>query len=280
MGFALKPLGVRMQELEKRLTGLPPAMVKVAPFKVALDDGTEMDLAGGYYPIKMDPRFSEKGIQQDAKETAQNAMQSGYVRATTSKGYTKERTGFGGPLDLDYELVLTDHVSKVAKDLSHREFMLSSQRLLLDTDVRKTLRETLGPAYEKQFMPWLRTIINDRNGSVQQGLGDLSSAMQTLRSNIVAGAIGFKVSTSLLQITHAPRMMLYAKPGSIAQSLVDFLARPREMTRENQELSPNEMRFRGDNLDRDVRAVLREPSYKGRVREEGCGGGAIHAGDS
>ena len=259
---SLKPLGVRMQELERRLTGLPPSMVKVTPFKVALDDGTEMDLAGGYYPIKMDPRYSDRGIQQEAKETAQNAMQSGYVRATTSKGYTKERTGFGGPLDLDYERVLTDHVSKVAKDLSHREFMLSSQRLLLDTEVRRTLRETLGPAYEKQFMPWLRTIINDRNGSVQQGLGDMSRLMQTLRSNIVAGAIGFKVSTSLLQITHAPRMLLYAKPGSIAQSLVDFLARPGEMTRENQELSPNEMRFRGDNLDRDVRAVLREPSYK------------------
>jgi hypothetical protein len=259
---SLKPLGERMQEMEKRLTGLPPSMVKVTPFKVALDDGTEMDLAGGYYPIKMDPRFSDKGIQQEAKETAQNAMQSGYVRATTSKGYTKERTGFGGPLDLDYERVLTGHVAKVSKDLSHREFMLSSQRLLLDTEVRKTLRETLGPAYENQFMPWLRTIINDRNGSVQQGLGDLSHAMQTLRSNLVAASIGFKVSTSLLQITHAPRMMLYARPGSIAQSLVDFLAHPIEMTRETRELSPNEMRFRGDNLDRDVRAVLRNPAYK------------------
>jgi hypothetical protein len=259
---SLKPLGERMREMETRLTGLPPSMVKVTPFKVALDDGTEMDLAGGYYPIKMDPRFSDKGMQQEAKETAQNAMQSGYVRAATSKGYTKERTGFGGPLDLDYERVLTDHVAKVAKDLSHREFMLSTQRLLLDTEVRKTLRETLGPAYEAQFMPWLRTIINDRNGSVQQGLGDLSNMMQTLRGNMVAASIGFKVSTSLLQITHAPRMLLYARPGSIAQSLVDFLARPLEMTRENRELSPNEMRFRGDNLDRDVRAVLREPSYK------------------
>lgn len=260
---SLKPLGERMQELEKRLTGLPPAMVKVTPFRVALEDGTEMDLAGGYFPITMDPRFSERAIHQDAKETAQNAMQSGYVRATTSRGYTKERTGFGGPLLLDYEQVLTNHVAKVAKDLSHREFMLSSQRLLLDTEVRKTLRETLGPAYEKQFMPWLRTIINDRNGSVEQGLGDLSNMMQTLRSNIVAAEMGFKVSTSLLQITHAPRMVLYARWGSLAQSLIDFLANPREMTRQNQELSPNEMRFRGDSLDRDIRAELQKPEYQG-----------------
>ena len=259
---SLKPMGERMQELEKRLTGLPPAMVKVTPFKVALDDGTEMDLAGGYFPIVMDPRFSERAIQQDAKETAQNAMQSGYVRATTSKGYTKERTGFGGPLLLDYEQVLTNHVAKVAKDLSHREFMLSSQRLLLDTEVRRTLRETLGPAYEQQFMPWLRTIINDNNGSVQERTDTFKNFMQGLRGNIVAASLGFNASTSLLQISHAPRMLLYARPASLVQSFVEFLAHPIERTREIRELSPNEMRFRGDNLDRDVRAVLQEPEYK------------------
>jgi len=210
----------------------------------------------------MDPRFSQRAIEQDSRETAQNAMQSGYVRATTAKGYTKERTGFGGPLLLDYEQALTSHVAKVTKDLSHREFMLSTQRLLLDTDVRKTLRETLGPQYEKQFMPWLRTIINDNNGSVQEGLDGLKDGMQKLRGNIVAASLGFNVSTSLLQVSHAPRMMLYAKPASLAQSFVDFMSRPIEATREIRELSPNEMRFRGDNLDRDIRGVLQAPEYK------------------
>lgn len=259
---SLKPLGDRMQELEKRLTGLPPAMVKVDPFKVVLDDGTEMDLSGGYYPIKMDPRFSQRAIEQDSKESAQNAMQSGYVRATTAKGYTKERSGFGGPLLLDYEHVLTSHVAQVAKDLSHREFMLSSQRLLLDTEVRRTLRETLGPAYEQQFMPWLRTIINDNNGSTQERLDGLKDLMQKTRGNIVAASLGFNASTSLLQVSHAPRMLLYAKPGSLAQAFVDLLAHPIENSREIRELSPNEMRFRSDNLDRDIRAVLQNPSYQ------------------
>lgn len=260
---SLKPLGVRMQELEKRLTGLPPAMVKVTPLKIALDHGEEINLAGGYFPIVMDPKYSQRAIEQDSRETAQNAMQSGYVRATTAKGYTKERTGFGGPLLLDYEQALTSHVAKVTKDLSHREFMLSSQRLLLDTEVRKTLRETLGPAYEQQFMPWLRTIINDNNGSVQERLDGVKDAMQKLRGNFVTAALSFNPATSLLQISHAPRMLLYARPASLAQSLVDFLARPVESTQEIRELSPNEMRFRGENLDRDLRAVLQKPEYSG-----------------
>ena len=260
---SLKPMGERMRELEQRLTGLPPSMVKVTPFRVALEDGTEMDLEGGYFPIVMDPRFSERGSQQDAKETAQNAMQQGYVRATTSRGYTKERTGYGGPLLLDYEQALTSHVAKVAKDLSHREFMLSTQRLLLDPEVRKTLRETLGPEYEAQFMPWLKAIINDNNGSVQERLDGLKSAMQKLRSNIVVAALSFNPITSLLQVSHTPRMFLYAQPRSLAQSLVDFLARPAQMTQEIRDLSPNEMKFRGDNLDRDLRAVVLDPRYQG-----------------
>jgi Large polyvalent protein associated domain 22 len=267
---SLKPLGDRANELQQRLTGLPLQMVKVTPFKVALDDGTEMDLAGGYFPIVMDPEHSQRAIEQDAKETAQNAMQSGYVRATTSKGYTKARTGYGGQLLLDYEQGLTSHVAKVAKDLSHREFMLMSQRFLLDNDVRRTLRETLGRQYEKQFMPWLRTIINDNNGSVQEGTDTVKAGMQKLRGNIVAASLGFNASTSLLQISHAPRMLLYAKPASLTQAFLDLVHRPIEATREIRDLSPNEMRFRGDNLDRDIRAVLQQPEYRsGYTRKVG-----------
>lgn len=261
----LKPLGERMTELEKRLTGLPPVMVKVTPFKVVPEGGTEMELEGGYYPIKMDPRFSDRAITQDAGESAQNAMQSGYVRATTSRGYTKERTGFGGPLQLDFEQVLTDHTAKVIKDLTHREFMLAANRLLLDTEVRNTLRETLGPAYEEQFMPWLRTIINDRNGSAVQGLSTFSRMVRGLRSNLTLATLSFKISTSLLQWTHAPRMLLMTRPASYAQAMIDFMAHPLDMTREIRDLSANEMRFRGEDLDRDIREKLQDLGGKKSV---------------
>ena len=265
---SLKPLGQRMNEQEQRLSGLPPKMVEVLPLRVTPVDGdSEIELAGGYYPIAYDPKFTDKGRQQNEKEAAQNAMQSGYVRATTARGYTKDRTGYGGPLLFDYERVLTSHVAQVAKDLSHREFMLAAQRLLLDLNVQKMLRERLGPQYEAQMMPWLRTIINDRNGSIGQGLSPVSDGLQKLRGNLVTATIGLKVTTAILQIFHASKMLLYAKPGSIAQALGDMLARPMELTRENQELSPNEMRFRGENLDRDVRAALRDQSHAGTMKK-------------
>jgi hypothetical protein len=253
---SLKPLGKAQSELERRLTGLPPVMVTPTPLRLGLRDGT-MDVAGGYYPVVMDPRYSARGAQQDAGTSAQNLMEAGYGRAATSRGNMKARTGFGGPLLLDYEQVLTQHTAKVIKDITHREFMLVANKLLLDPQLRLAMRETLGEGYEEKMMPWLRTIVNDRNGSAVQGLSDFSRALRALRTNLTLATLSYKISTSLLQWTHAPRMLLSANPGSYAQAMVDFLAHPAEMTQQIKDLSPNEMASRGDNLDRDIRAALK-----------------------
>lgn len=252
----LKPLGERAFEMEKRLTGLPPIKVEPTLVTATLADGSSVTMAGGYYPILMDPRFSARGATADAGESAQNLMEAGYGRATTSRGYTKARNGYGGPLLLDYEQVLTQHTAKVIKDITHREFILAASKILLDQSVRNTMRETLGPAYEEKMMPWLRTIINDRNGSAAQGLTDFSRLVRATRSNLTVATLSFKISTSLLQWTHAPRMLLYASPKAYSQAIIDFIAHPVEMTREIMELSPNEMRFRGENLDRDIREKI------------------------
>ncbi len=240
------------------------------PCRVELADGSTMDLDGGYYPSVMDPRHSVRGATQDAGSTAQNLMEAGYGRATTSRGSMKERTGFGGPLQLDYEQVLTQHTAKVIKDITHREFMLAANKMLLDPQIRQTLRETLGEGYEEKMLPWLRTIVNDRNGSATQGLGDFSRMMRALRTNLTLATLSYKVSTSLLQWTHAPRMLLSTRPASYAQAMVDFLAHPVDMTNQIKELSPNEMAFRGENLDRDVRETLRgAPGLQKKVAQVG-----------
>lgn len=266
---SLKPLGQAQSDLERRLTGLPPLMVKPAPFDIELGtaggrtgDGTMMHLEGGYYPIVMDPRYGARGAQQDAGTTAQNLMEAGYGRAATSRGNMQARTGFGGPLQLDYEQVLTQHTAKVIKDITHREFMLAANKLLLDPRVRQTMRETLGDGYEEKMMPWLRTIINDRNGSATQGLGDVSKTLRALRTNLVRAALTFKVSTVLLQVTHASSMFNYTSPGSYAQAMVDFLAHPKDMSDEIRNLSPNEMASRGENIDRDLRTLIQTETGK------------------
>jgi len=111
------------------------------------------------------------------------------------------------------------------------------------------------------MLPWLRTIINDRNGSATQGLGDVSRLMRALRTNIVKAALTFKVSTVLLQVTHASSMFNYTSPGSYASSLIASWA-PKEMSAEIRALSPNEMASRGENIDRDLRTLIQTETGK------------------
>ncbi|HEV2133803.1 MAG TPA: hypothetical protein VGR47_06025 [Terracidiphilus sp.] len=259
---ALKPWGERMNAMEKRLTGLPPKMVEVKPFKVALNDGTEMDLAGGYYPVHYDPRYVAKGYEEEATKSARNLMERGYGRPTTSRNYTKARTGSAGPLLMDYERTLTDHIAKVSKDLSHREFMLNTVRILLHPRVQKALREAQGRGADQDGMGWLRATVNDRNGSIDGGPNDIRPYLMKLRSNLVKASLVFKGSTALLQFGHFSRIMKFTNPKSYTQAMVDFWKNPAEMTRTIRELSPNQMRFRGENLTRDYAAMFREISDK------------------
>jgi hypothetical protein len=134
--------------------------------------------------------------------------------------------------------------------------MLSSNKLLLDQGNRTALRETLGEGYEEKMMPWLRSTINDRNGSTAQGLNDLSKPLAMLRTNLVKAALAFKASTFLLQISHASSMFNYTSPGSYSQAMVDFMAHPQAMSEEIRNLSPNEMASRGQHIDRDLRTML------------------------
>ncbi len=144
-----------------------------------------MHLDGGYYPVDMDTRFSKRGAEADAGTRVQNLVEGGYTRATTSRNNMKARTGYGGPLRFDYEQTLTQHVAKVVKDITHRQVIHVLNKLLMDQGIRDTLRETLGPAHEEKFMPWARTLINDKNGSAVQGMKDGSAGLRMLRANLV-----------------------------------------------------------------------------------------------
>ncbi len=259
---ALKPIGERMEKLEKRQTGLPPTMVKVEPFTVHYDDGTEKNVSGGYYPIQIDPAYSLKGYQEDAIKSAANLMEKGYGRATTSRGYTKERTGFGGPLLFDYERVLSSHLTKAIKDITHREFMQAANKFLLDPEVRQTLRETVGPTYEQSMMPWLRAVVNDRNGTLDRGANDPRPWIEKVRSNLIRAGLTFKVSTGLEQISHLPTVFLYTKKASYGRALLDFWKDPAGTTEAIRELSPNVMRFRGEDLGRDYNTAIRDIANK------------------
>lgn len=270
----LGKVGEKSFAFEERMNGIPPVAIKPEPFTVRLPNGDEMHLEGGYYTVHYDPRFSHAGAVQEAS-SAQALMQPGYTRASTSKSHLKERSGYGGPLLFDFEQTLTQHLAKTIKDITHREFALAANKLLMHPTVRSALRETMGGKYEEQMLPWLKTIINDRNGSANQGLGIISSAVRTLRKNAILASLGFKLGTNILQVLHAPRMMLYTRPGAYLQALGDFLTNPRQFSENVRAMSPNEMASRGSHTDRDVREMMQEMTGQKGFRDRAVLAGMV-----
>ena len=252
----INTLWPQIVELEKRMTGLAPKKVEPQAFSVNVD-GQEIQLRGGYFPLVYDPRFSEVGARQETGNLGQ-MFEEGYVRATTSKGHTEARNqGFAAPLQLDFEQVLTQHTGKVIKDLTHREAIVAANKILTEPEIRTVLQETLGPAYERQMLPWLRSVVNDRNGGSTQGLADFSRWMMSLRANTVAAVMGFKATTAIMQITGLSASLDKVNGRDLGVAFAEFLRHPVQMTNEVRALS-GEMRNRPANLDRDIRGQLRQ----------------------
>lgn len=243
--------------LEKRMTGLEPPKVEAQPYQVRDAQGNvTRTLAGGYYPLVYDPRKSEQGAKQETGNLGQ-LFEEGYVRATTPKGHTQARSeGFAAPMLLDFEQVVTQHMAKVVKDLTHREAVVQANKILTNREIRDVLQEVMGPAYEKQFLPWLRSVVNDRNGGSVQGLADMSRWMMTARANVVAAVMGFKATTAISQVTGLSQSLDKVKGRYLGQALLEFLRHPVALTRQVRELS-GEMRNRSNTLDRDIRDQLR-----------------------
>jgi hypothetical protein len=252
----INTLWPQIVELEKRMTGLAPKKVEARPYVVRRNGQEVMTIEGGYFPLVYDPRFSEQGQKQESGSLSQ-LFEDGYARATTSKGHTEARNeGFAAPLNLDFEQVLTAHMANVVKDLTHREAIVAANKILNNPEIRKVLQETMNPAIERQMMPWLRSVVNDRNSGTQQGLADFSRFMMSLRANTVAAVMGFKATTAIMQVTGLSSALDKVDAKYLGIELGRWLLHPVQITNEVRALS-GEMRNRSSNMDRDIRGQLR-----------------------
>lgn len=252
----INSLWPKIEELEKKMSGVAPPKVQAKPYTARMKNGETMELRGGYYPLAYDPNFSEAGAKQESGNLSQ-MFEQGYVRATTSKGHTKARVeGFAAPLVMDFEQVITGHLAKVVKDLTHREAIVAANKVITNAEVRASLQSALGVEYEKQFMPWLRSVVNDRNTSSIQGAGAATRLMMQVRANTIAATMGYSATTALSQFAGIFQSLDKVKAKYLGQALIDFMKHPVKVRNEIAEMS-GEIRHLGETTDRDIRAVMK-----------------------
>jgi len=242
-----------MADLDYRMTGLEPVRVQPQAFRLNLEDG-EYHFDGGYYPLKGHPIRSRTGAKQEDAPVV-NLTDKGFERPNTITGHLKARTGATYPLLMDFERILGPHVTQAIQDITHREAVMNAYRIISDPGIRTTLSETMGEEYMRQFLPWLKSVVNDRNQSASQGLDAMSKWMSAARRNTVSATMGYKLSTALVQYTGITRSLHYCNAGDLIQALGQFVGSPKETTAMVHELSA-EMRNRAEHLDRDYREMM------------------------
>ncbi|MEN6448619.1 MAG: hypothetical protein ABFD70_12925, partial [Syntrophaceae bacterium] len=267
-----------IEALEFKMTGLSPEKVDARPFTVTLKDGSQHLMDGGYFPIVYDPSRSPQGAKQ-IEGNVNELTDKGFSRPNTPHGFTKSRVQFSAPILLNFEHTLTRHLSQVIKDVTHREAVTDIYSLITSQDIRDALNETIGEAQQKQFLPWLKSVVNDRNGAGTQGLEEFSGGIMAVRSNLITATLAFRLSSVIVQATDLVRAMDRVKPRFMAEAFASFTAAQRighnELVDEMREKS-GEMRHRPQSFDRDMRVVFQkgfgDEPIKKRVAEFGAHG--------
>lgn len=248
-----------IKALEERTSGVAPPKVEARVVQTAFGD-----YAGGYFPLAYDPKLSAVGDKQvEAVESVGQFMANAYGRARTDRGYTKQRVeNLKAAVRLDYEQVLTSHLSKVIKDISHREAIFSLNKLLKDEEIKEVMIDKLGEARYREFNKWMQVLVSDRADTLHSG-NVISRAIMQFRTNMAIVTMGWKITTMMAQFAGIGPALDLVKPRFFTQALIDYnrfgpFSTHRETLEQFVYERSGEMRFRTDTIDRDVRDNLRK----------------------
>ncbi|KKK99361.1 hypothetical protein LCGC14_2633520, partial [marine sediment metagenome] len=113
----------------------------------------------------------------------------------TKDGHTKERTDSGGkPVYLDLS-VITEHITNVIHDLTHRRALLDVDKLTQDEDVAAAIIETAGRQMYRQIRPWLRNVASD----YRQPMNTVEAILNHVRAGASVVNMGWKITTGIVQ---------------------------------------------------------------------------------
>jgi len=151
---------------------------------------------GGYYPIKFDSRFSIRQEVLDQFAQVQDLFGGNWAKATTKQGHLKERKNSGGKAVTLNLSPLTEHLTNVVHDLSHRKALIDVSRLTSRREIREVIQKAAGKEMYKMIRPWLRTIAGEKRVDPQTFIERLAARART-GATIVN--MGLKATTGLVQ---------------------------------------------------------------------------------
>lgn len=208
---------------EKRVNGVEPNWVEAAPREVQTADGKTVKLRGGYYPVKYDPRASERAEAHNDAEAARQQMRGAYTSATTRRSFTKERVDEVNGRPLLYSLDgIYNGVNEVIHDLSWHEFLIDANRLMRDKTISAAMRQKYGPEAHQQFKTWLQDVATGERAAANAG----ETALGWVRQGVSVSGLGLNVMSALIQPLGITQSIVRVGPKFIGRGVAQFIGSP------------------------------------------------------
>lgn len=246
---------------ERRVYGREPQWVEPAPFELQTDAGIAV-LRGGYYPIKYDPRASERAEAHNEAEEAKNLMRAAYTSATTRRSFTKARAEEVSGRPLLYSLDgIYNGVQEVIHDLTWHEWLIDANRLVRNRSISSAMRNTYGPEAHQQFKDWIRDVAQGEKPA--QGAGE--AALSWVRQGVSVAGLGFNVMSAAMQPLGLTQSIVRIGPTWVGRGLVKSIGAPFDTARRISEMS-DFMRTRFLTQTRELNEVRNQVKGQGKAR--------------
>lgn len=207
--------------LNKRSTGLEPEKVEASPFMTKFGE-----VEGGYFPLAYDERQSERAGAKVAEDAAERMMRGGAVRATTRHGHRKARvSGVKQPVRLDFGVIFS-HVQSVIHDLTHYEMLHDVNRIVRSNRMQDAIRDHYGHEVYQQ----LKSVLDDIATGDAPARTAFEKGMKAIRVGTSVAAMGWNVTTALMQPMGITQSMVRVGPKWIARGLRAWLGSPKHMS--------------------------------------------------
>lgn len=241
-----KPWQKDADTLYRNTSGVAPKWIDPEPFENA-----HGSFAGGYFPIMYDQLRSNIGVTIDRKAGSEGLLSSNYFRASTGKGYTKDRTGYKDLVDFNSTIdTLGLRMQQMIHDISFRDWVLQAGKVAYDKDIRAAMRKYYGKEYEEQLVPWVKRVANNFNTD-EIALSRLSGLMRRLRINMIGHALPFNYKVLLTPDVGAPN------PAAITRFYTNYSENAKLAMTKSEEIP-----YLVYNMDRDFREQLEQTITK------------------
>jgi hypothetical protein len=244
----------QLAEVHRRTTGLTPPKIEATPVETAF--GT---FKGGYYPVKYDPNRDHRAQLNEDKLNAQTESMfsnNASIQSSVNTGATNERTGYFAPIRLSLDVVPA-HFQEAIHYITHHDPVREVNRLIRNKRVAQTIKEKLGPEEYAQLNPWLNDIAKDGREAPTKMFWD--DMLQRLRFGVTLGAMGFKASTGIIQISGLSNSVAELGLAPVMKSMRMILGSPRTIREAWDFASENSkvMKHRTQTMDREIKNAMK-----------------------